>query len=210
MSLSFSGKSKPMWKGRSVKTTVVALCCLTAVVMAFAAGSTGGGKAATPTSGLPSVGVVNLMEILRQDKKYADEIAGDTNKARTELETLAKEIQREEGELGALKPSSPDYLKQMEIVAEKKAHFTAHRDYLDRQFLLKKQQWSQKMLGNVVRATREVAVEKGLSLVLVKEDPNVPEVEDMASRIVTQKVLYSDGCADITTDVQAKLGTAKR
>jgi Skp family chaperone for outer membrane proteins len=193
-----------------MKTTVVALCCLTAVVVSVAAVCAGGGRVAASTSGLPSVGVVNLMEILRQDKKYADEIAGDTNKARTELQTLAKDVQREEGELDALKASSPDYLKQMEIVAEKKAHFSAHRDFLDRQILLKQKQWSQKMLDNIVRTTREVAVEKGLSLVLVKEDPNVPQLEEMASRIVTQKVLYSDGCADITADVQAKLGIAKR
>jgi hypothetical protein len=32
----------------------------------------------------------------------------------------------------------------------------------------------------------------------------------MVSRILTQKVLYSDGCSDITADVQAKLGTATR
>jgi Skp family chaperone for outer membrane proteins len=192
-----------------MKTTVAALCCLTGVVASFAAGVAGGGKAAAPTPGVQSIGVVNLMEILRQDKKYADEIANDTNKARAELQTLAKEIQTEEGELDALKPSSTDYLKQMEAVAEKKAHFGAHRDLLDRQILLKKQQWSQKMLGNIVRATREVALDKRLSLVLVKEDPNLPQVEEMASRIVTQKVLYSDGCPDITADVQAKLGAVK-
>jgi Skp family chaperone for outer membrane proteins len=169
----------------------------------------GGGKAAAPTPGVQSIGVVNLMEILRQDRKYGDEIASDTNKARAELQTLAKEIQTEEGELDALKSSSTDYLKQMEVVAEKKAHFSAHRDFLDRQILLKKQQWSQRMLGNIVRATREVAVVKGLSLVLVKEDPNVPQLEEMSGRIVTQKVLYCDGCPDITQEVQARLSTVK-
>jgi Skp family chaperone for outer membrane proteins len=193
-----------------MKTTVAALCCLTGMVVTFAAGSAGGGKAATPTPGLPSIGVVNLREILRQDKQYADEIASDRSKARAELQTLAKELQTEEGELGALKSSSADYVKQMEVVAEKRAHFSAREDVLKQRVLLKQQVWSQKMLGDIVRATREVAVEKGLSLVLVKEDPNMPEVEEMASRIVTQKVLYSDGCPDITADVQAKLSAARR
>jgi Skp family chaperone for outer membrane proteins len=192
-----------------MKTAVVALSCLTGVVASFAAGMAGGGKAAAPTPGVQSIGVVNLMEILRQDRKYADEIASDTNKARTELQTLAKEIQTEEGELDALKPSSPDYLKQIEAVAEKKAHFSAHRDLLDRQILLKRQQWSQKILGNIVHATREVAIKKGLSLVLVKEDPNIPQLEEMSGRIVTQKVLYCDGCPDITQEVQARLIAAK-
>lgn len=192
-----------------MKTTIVALSGLTAVVVSFAAGIAGGGKAAAPTSGVQSIGVINLMEILRPDRKYADEIVSDTNKARAELAALAKEIQTDEGELGTLKPTSADYLRQMETLAVKKAHFNAHRDFLDRQLLLKKQQWSQKMLGNAMRATREVAIEKALSLVLVKEDPNVPQLEEMSTRIVTQKVLYCDGCLDITQDVQAKLSTAK-
>lgn len=154
-------------------------------------------------------GVVNLAEILRPDRKYADEIVSDISKARAELAALAKEIQIAESELGTLKPTSVDYLRQMETLAEKKAHFNAHRDFLDRQLLLKKQQWSQKMLSNAMRATREIATEKGLSLVLVKEDPNDPQLEEMSTRIVTQKVLYCDGCPDITQEVQARLGTAK-
>lgn len=101
-----------------MKTTVVALSGLTAVVVSFAAGIAGGGKAAAPTSGVQSIGVINLMEILRPDRTYADEIVSDTNKARAEL-------------------------------------------------------------------------------------------EEMSTRIVTQKVLYCDGCLDITQDVQAKLSTAK-
>jgi Skp family chaperone for outer membrane proteins len=193
-----------------MKTTVVALCCLTGIVVVFAAGSAGGGKAVAPAPGLPSIGIVNLREILRQDKKYAEEIADDRSKARAELQTLAQEIQTEEGELGTLKTSSADYMKQMEVVVEKKAHFSAREDFLKQRVLLKQQVWSQKMLGDIVRATRAVALEKGLSLVLVKEDPNMPEVGEMASRIVTQKVLFSDGCPDVTPDVQAKLSAVKR
>ncbi|MCX5647447.1 MAG: OmpH family outer membrane protein [Phycisphaerae bacterium] len=192
-----------------MKTTVVALSCLTAVVVSFAAGLAGGGKAAVPTLGVPSIGVVNLMEILRKDRKYADEMVSDRSKAQTELAALAREIQTDEGELGTLKPASADYLKQMETVAEKKAHYSAHKEYLERQMLLKRDLRSQKMYSEIVWITHEVAVQKGLSLVLVKEDPNTPQLEEMSTRIVTQKVLYCDGCPDITQEVQARLSTAK-
>ena len=61
-----------------------------------------------------------------------------------------------------------------------------------------------------MQATREVAAEKGLSLVLVRDDPNtVPESEGIRSVIATQKVLYCGGCPDITQEVQAKLIAAK-
>ncbi len=70
--------------------------------------------------------------------------------------------------------------------------------------------WTQKADGEIVRATREVAAEKGLSLVLVKDDPNnVTEAEGIRAAIATQKVLYCGGCPDITADVQAKLMAAK-
>lgn len=193
-----------------MKTTVAALCCLTGIIVALAAGSAGGDKAAAPTPGLPSVGVVNIREILRQDKTFADEFASDQSKARTELGALAKEIHTEEGDLATLRSSSTDYLKQMEAVAEKKARFSAREEFLKQRALLKQQLWSQKMHADIVRATREVAVEKGLSLVLVKEDPDTPQPEEMSTRIVTQKVLYSDGCWDVTADVQARLSAVRR
>lgn len=61
-----------------------------------------------------------------------------------------------------------------------------------------------------MRATREVAAERGLSLVLAKDDPNmVPEPESIRGVIATQKVLYCGGCPDITEEVQARLIAAK-
>jgi Skp family chaperone for outer membrane proteins len=61
-----------------------------------------------------------------------------------------------------------------------------------------------------MRATREVAAERGLSLVLVKDDPNtVPESEGIRGVIATQKVVYCGGCPDITQEVQARLIAAK-
>jgi Skp family chaperone for outer membrane proteins len=196
-----------------MKTVVVALSCLTGVVVSFAAATAGGGKAAAPTPGV-QIGVVRVVDILQrlsEARKHSDEIKADQGKAQAELDALAKEIGSEEGELRTLKPSSTDYLKQSEAVAEKKAHYSAHEEFLRRQILLKQQLWTQKAYGEIVRATREVAAEKGLSLVLVKDDPNVNAAppEAITTLIATYKVLCSDGCPDITLDVQAKLIAAK-
>jgi len=100
-------------------------------------------------------------------------------------------------------------LKQLEAVTVKKAHYSAHKELLDRQILLKQQLWTQKAYNEIVRAAREVAVEKGLSLVLAKDDPSISQPEAISALIATQKVLYCDGCPDITPDVQAKLIAAK-
>jgi Skp family chaperone for outer membrane proteins len=196
-----------------MKTTVVALSCLTGVAISLAAGIAGGGRTAAPAPGGQSIAVVRVVDLLRrlsEVEKFGDTIKADQGKAQAELAALAKEIETEERELTTLKITSEDYLKQSEIAAEKKAHFTAHRDFLDRQLRLKQELWTQKAYRQVVQATQEVAAAKGLSLVLVKDDPNnVSEAEGIRTVIATQKVLYSDGCPDITPDVEARLTAAK-
>jgi Skp family chaperone for outer membrane proteins len=196
-----------------MKTTVIALSCLTGIVVSLAAGSAGGGKAVAPAPGVQSVGVVRVVALLlklSEVGRLGEAVKADQSKAQAELATLAKEIETEEHELTTLKTTTEDYLRQSEAVAEKRAHFSARRDFLDRQIRLKQELWTQKAYGQVVRATREVAAEKGLSLVLVKDDPNtVPESESIRGVIATQKVLYCDGCPDITEEVQARLRTAK-
>ena len=55
-----------------MKTTVVALSCLTGVAVSFVAGMAGGSQAGTPTLGPQSIGVIRIVEILQglsKDKK---------------------------------------------------------------------------------------------------------------------------------------------
>jgi Skp family chaperone for outer membrane proteins len=172
-------------------------------VVAFAAGVAGGGKVGVPAPGIQIgvVAMVDLLHVLSNEKAYVDEVMADGRKARSELEALAKQAENEEGELAILKPTSEDYLKQAEIVAGTKARFNARKDYLERQGLLKKHQWTQKSYDRIARATRAVAAEKGLSLVLVRDDPNLAT----PALIATQKVPYWGGCPDLTAEVQAKL-----
>ncbi len=196
-----------------MKTTIVASSCLIAVAVSLAGSMAGGSRTATPPPGVQSIGVVRLVDLLvalSEAHKQGDEIRADQRKAKAELEALAKEIETEEHELTTLKPTSNDYLKQSEALAEKKAHYSAHREFLDRQIRLKQQLWTQKAYTQVMRATREVAAERGLSLVLVKDDPNnMAEADGIRALIATQKVLYCGGCPDITPDVQARLSAVK-
>ncbi|MCU0915666.1 MAG: OmpH family outer membrane protein [Planctomycetes bacterium] len=195
-----------------MKTAVVALSCLTSIVVSFAAGAAGGSKSATPTSGPHSVGVIRIVEVLQvlsKDKKHGETIAVDRSRARSELETLAKEIEAAENEIRTLKPDSRDYASQFEIVTEKKAHYSARKEFLDRQMVVKQQLWTQKTYTQIVQTTQEVAVEKGLSLVLAKDDLVTTQPEAVPAMITTQKMIYSGGCPDITKDVLARLTAAK-
>ncbi len=192
-----------------MKTTVVALSCLTGFAISLAAASASGGRSVASPPGVPSVGVVRVVDLLvklSEAGNLANTVRADQSKAQAELAALAKEIDTEERELMTLKPTSDDHLRQSEALAEKKAHLTAHRDLLDRQIRLKQELWTQKAYSQIMRATREVAAERGLSLILAKDDPNsVPDAQGIRSVIATQKVLYCGGCPDITQEVQARL-----
>ena len=102
-----------------------------------------------------------------------------------------------------------EHLRQTEALAQKKAYYTAHKDFLDRQILLKQQMWTQKAYAEIAQVIREVAVEKGLPLVVVKDDPNLSPLEAVTALVATQKVLYCGGCPDITREVQARLLAAR-
>jgi Skp family chaperone for outer membrane proteins len=194
-----------------MKSTVVALSCLTIAVVLLTDGLAGPSKVEIPGPEI-RIGVVRIVEtlqVLSKARKHGEEITADRNKARAELQTLAREIEAEEAELAGLKPSTTDHLRQTEALAQKKAHYTAHKDFLDRQILLKQQVWTQKAYAEIAQVIREVAVEKELSLVVVKDDPNLSPLEAVTALVATQKVLYCGGCPDITREVQARLLAAR-
>lgn len=92
----------------------------------LAAGRAGGGRTAAPVPGVPSIGVVSVVDLLvavSEARKYNDEIRADQRKGQIELDALAKEIENQDRELATLKPTSMDYLKQAEMVCGKEGPF---------------------------------------------------------------------------------------
>lgn len=61
------------------------------------------------------------------------------------------------------------------------------------------------MYNEVLRITREIASQKGFRLVLAAHQMDLPASESLANLIATQKVLYSDGCPDLTDEVKARV-----
>ena len=155
------------------------------------------------------VRVVETLQVLAKARKHSEEITADRTRARAEMQALAKEIEAEEAELAGLKASTSEHLKQAEALAEKKAHYSATRISRTGGSSLKQQMWTQKAYAEITQVIREVAVEKGLPLVLVKDDPNLSTLEAVSALVATQKVLYCGGCPDITQEVQARLLAAR-
>ena len=156
------------------------------------------------------IGIVSVERVLRDCKatgRYREQMTADNAKVAAEEDKLSKEIQalRTGLQIGTLKIGSSDYLAQHWDLAQKEAELEARKEFNPQQQALKQQIWTQELYQKVLQATKELAEEKGLNLVLEKSEPEFPIQRDLGMIIGTYKVLYSGGCLDITNDVIARL-----
>ena len=108
-------------------------------------------------------------------------------------------------QIGTLKVGSSDYLSQYWQLTQKEVELDARKEFYPQQQALKQQLWTQELYQKILTATKDVAEEKGLPLVLEQSQPEFPIQRDLGMIIGTYKVLYSGGCLNITDEVIAKL-----
>jgi len=197
-----------------MKVRLVLLSCVLGITALFARDAFSNAESTGQASKTqPKIGVVSMLQIIqeraREDKQLGD-IMAERNKARAELSQLAREIDSEEAGLKTLKPGTEDYTKQIEQLMEKKLRLESRRESPDRMAMLRQQIWTQKVFNQIVRISRQLAAEKGLDLVLSKDEPeDLPSGEGFMTGMGTQKVLYSGGCVDLTDEVRSRIRTEK-
>jgi len=197
-----------------VKVRLVLLSCVLGMTAFFARDVFSNAESTGPAPKTQSkIGVVSMLRIIQErarEDKQMGEIMAERSKARAELGEMAREIESEEAGLKTLKPGSEDYTKQLEQLMEKKLRLESRRESPDRLAMLRQQIWTQTVFNQVVRISRQLAAEKGLDLVLSKDEPeDLPSGEGFMTGMGTQKVLYSGGCVDLTDEVRARLKTEK-
>ncbi len=200
-------------KGFVMRAKVILLSSLIGIVVVFMgyqrsrAAPAGGGAQ-------PKIGVVGIRQIFQDCKrnvKYREEATAEQQRIITELDKLKREIEVEEAGLRALKAGSSDYLNLMKAVLEKQASLQAKQDYHKQQMALRDQRWTEELYTDILRETAAVAKEKGLDLVLEKDEPELPALsaQELMMIIRTHSVLYSGGCLDITDEVMNLVDAAK-
>jgi Skp family chaperone for outer membrane proteins len=124
-----------------------------------------------------------------------------------ELEKLSKEIDLDKAEIKMLKPGSSDYSSRMKEILEKQGKLQAQQEFFKRQMEMKEQTVVESLFKDVVKATGEVAKDKGFDLILEKSEPDLPasSTNELTLTISTCKVLYNAGCEDITDAVMARV-----
>ena len=163
---------------------------------------------------MPKVGVVSIRKILETSEKqakYMKEATAEHNTVIAKLEKLSKEIYAGEAGLKTLKIGSSDYLAQLEKIWEKKGILQSQEDFYKQQIEFKDKQWHGQLYKEILQITNEVAKEKGLDFVFEMSEPELPALssKELAMTIRMHKLLYSEGCVDITDDVIAQLDSGK-
>lgn len=192
-----------------MKIKTMALACLMGVVVLFLGREF---SSAQPTTGALSVKIatVSVRDVFlncKANARYrADELA-EQSKISAAMELLRKEIQAQDAGLKALRPGSADHLEQYRELVNKQYALDAQQKFNGQQRVLKDRRWTEELYKEILRITKTLAEEKGLDMVLERDEPEfpVPSPDELMMTLSTHKVLYSGGCVDITNEVVARL-----
>ncbi|MHC4203762.1 MAG: OmpH family outer membrane protein [Planctomycetota bacterium] len=190
-----------------IKTAV--LVCLISLVVLLLVHEYSMAQVKTNNTILP-IGIVDVRRALRECKAtqhYREKTNADNSKMDAEEQQLTREIQALAAGLRALKQGSSDYLAQYKEYLQKQGELKTLQEYNPRLKATKHQQWTEKLYQEILLITKELGAVKGMALVLGSDDPQFPiqQYEELAMTLSTHKVLYSDGCLDLTGEVIAEL-----
>jgi Skp family chaperone for outer membrane proteins len=166
-------------------------------------------EAAPPAS---KIGVVSIRTVFNTSKRHAQyrsQVLQAQSRARAQLDDMAKDIDAEDAGLKALKEGTADYMKQLQTILKKRAELDSQREYLKQQRSLEDKNWMEALYQEALKIVQVVAKEKGLTLVFERTEPEFPvSSEELMMTFSTHKVLYAEGCVDLTQEVATRLDAA--
>jgi Skp family chaperone for outer membrane proteins len=192
-----------------MKIQTIIVSCIIATIFLFAGYQY---SSAQPLGSAPTskIGIVSVREVFNNCKarsSYVVDAMAEQKQLTAQIEKLRSEASVLEAGLKALKPGSPDYLAQFKEMWLKRGQAEAMQQFNTQQRALKEQRVTEDIYKEILRVTKELAKEKGLNLVLEKTEPEfpAPSMDEFVMMLNTHKVLYSDGCVDLTAEVTARL-----
>ncbi len=197
-----------------MKARNIIIGILAAAVISLSVGYEQGWAKAKEEIAPARIAVVSVRRILENTKKNAQweaKARAEGEKVRMELEKLSKELGAIEADMATRKVGSSDYLKLMREGTEKQAILEAKDKFYQQKFSLQQQQQIEQLYQDIIAAVASVAKDKGVDLVIVKEEFQFPStsLRELTLVIQTSKVLYNAEHMDITNEVLAVLDKEK-
>ncbi len=160
--------------------------------------------------GTPKVAVVDVTRALENSEKHqawTERMDAEQERIRGEIRQMRDELESLEQQLRMLRRGSADYIRYAQEFTEKRAVFEARNSFYEDKMTAEMQHWTEGLYRELLEAVDRVAQQKGVDLVLAKEqlDLPAPSLRDFMLTLKTRKVLYNDDRLDITAEVLAVL-----
>lgn len=160
--------------------------------------------------GTPKVAVVDVTRALENSEKHqawTETMDREQERVRSEIREMRSELESLEQQLRMLRRGSEDYIRYAQEFAEKRAVFEARNSFYEDKMTAEMQTWTEGLYRALLEAVEQVAQQKGVDLVLAKEqlDLPAPSLRDFMLTLKTRKVLFNNPKLDITAEVLAVL-----
>jgi Skp family chaperone for outer membrane proteins/uncharacterized coiled-coil protein SlyX len=167
-------------------------------------------KSNVKTGGKPAAGVVSIRTIFRDCKKsakYRQQSNMERQRADAELTKLDNDIKAQQEGLKTLKPDSENYMTEIREILEQQASLQALQKFYKQQISLNEQRITEEIYGDILRITAAVAKQRGLNYVFEISAPQLPAMSptELELSMGMHKLLYSEGCIDLTDEVMTIL-----
>ncbi len=198
-------------KGRMMKLRTMLLCCAAmAVALTVGYEYTQAASAPVAPAGTLKIGTVGIRRVLREcqrNAKYRAQVLAEQAKAENEMEKLRKEESALQAGLLALKPGTADYINHLQELLNAQAAIQVKEQLTSQERLTKDHRWTEDLYKEILQVVNEVAVEKGIDLVIESDDVEfpLPSSEELMMALRMHKLLYAKGKIDLTPEVIKRL-----
>lgn len=198
-----------------MKSRETVVCAVLVVVLLFGVYHEFGGAAGGDEKLLPArIGVVSMHKVLTEgEKAKAWKVKIDLEMKQMEDETkkLKNEFDADKAILKTRTPGSEDYDRLLRELMEKDMKLQVKEDFISQYFVARQAKWEEGSFKDVLEVIATVAKEKGIDVVLAKEDHQWPleSAKEYAMVRQTSKVLYHTAELEITDAVLSAWNAAK-
>lgn len=156
------------------------------------------------------IGIIDVTKVLEEcqkNKDWDEKMRKEESTIRAEFDKHRAELEVLQAQIKALTPGSTDYLASMKEYVEKKASYEAKNQFYEDKFTLEMQNWMESLYQKFLKATEKVANERGLDVVLAKDQIEFPvqQGQNIKLAINMKKTLFVQPKLDISSQVLAVL-----
>jgi Skp family chaperone for outer membrane proteins len=169
----------------------------------------------------PKIGIVSVREVFENCQMKAEVekvLAAEGEKRFAELKKLGEDIEADKAALSKRKENSEDYMELLKAVMIKQSQLDTQDKFYQQELSIKAIQEKEKIYRKILAIVATVAKEKGLDIILNKDDNylNGPDSSATAQSpdefiitTKTHKLLYFNPSLDITADVVSAMSKSK-